>query len=302
MYNGIGLQTPRGSGTNGYVQRNLCFVNRLKDKVNYKTEEDIKQLDALMNRKANQEILDHERKRKLEIRCLELQEEMEEQGYTEAEIETKVEEFRQALLEQADVLDMGVLRDASGRPIVKETHQMAEANQEKNAKLKEALGIGPFFVEGSSLDPDRKAKEAQAASEAQKQYSIILDPESSPESEPKPAKKKSKEKDQEIADQRSPSPEQSKKKKSTSSARKHKHDRSESPEARHKKSSKTKKKHQEKEKRKGRKSASPDAKHRHKKGRTPSASSSSSGDSSSSDNESESDASRSSSSSSDDSR
>nr|6QDV_R Chain R, Serine/arginine repetitive matrix protein 2 [Homo sapiens] len=26
MYNGIGLPTPRGSGTNGYVQRNLSLV------------------------------------------------------------------------------------------------------------------------------------------------------------------------------------------------------------------------------------------------------------------------------------
>lgn len=33
MYNGIGLQTARGSGTNGYVQRNLSFIKSFKDKV-----------------------------------------------------------------------------------------------------------------------------------------------------------------------------------------------------------------------------------------------------------------------------
>lgn len=80
MYNGIGLQTARGSGTNGYVQRNLSLVQRSREKVNYKTEEDIQRLDAQLIRKANSEILDHERKRKLEIKCLELQETMEEQG------------------------------------------------------------------------------------------------------------------------------------------------------------------------------------------------------------------------------
>ncbi|KAH6932244.1 hypothetical protein HPB50_004046 [Hyalomma asiaticum] len=80
MYNGIGLQTARGSGTNGYVQRNLSLVQRSRDKVSYKTEEDIQRLDAQLIRKANSEILDHERKRKLEIKCLELQETMEEQG------------------------------------------------------------------------------------------------------------------------------------------------------------------------------------------------------------------------------
>ncbi|KAH9376469.1 hypothetical protein HPB48_006554 [Haemaphysalis longicornis] len=80
MYNGIGLQTARGSGTNGYVQRNLSAVQRSREKVNYKTEEDIQRLDALLIRKANPEILNHERKRQLEIKCLELQETMEEQG------------------------------------------------------------------------------------------------------------------------------------------------------------------------------------------------------------------------------
>lgn len=42
---------------------------------------------------------------------------------------------------------------------VRETHQIAEAQQEKNAKLREAFGISEYFVEGSSFDPDRKAKE-----------------------------------------------------------------------------------------------------------------------------------------------
>lgn len=42
---------------------------------------------------------------------------------------------------------------------VRETHQIAEAQQVKNAKLREAFGISEYFVEGSSFDPDRKAKE-----------------------------------------------------------------------------------------------------------------------------------------------
>lgn len=59
---------------------------------------------------------------------------------------------------------------------VKETHQMAEANQEKNMKMREALGISQYFVEGSSLDPARKAKEAAAAAaeEAKKKYAYVL--------------------------------------------------------------------------------------------------------------------------------
>jgi hypothetical protein len=35
MYNGIGLTTPRGSGTNGYVQRNLSFVHNRTQRQEY---------------------------------------------------------------------------------------------------------------------------------------------------------------------------------------------------------------------------------------------------------------------------
>ena len=43
MYNGIGLSTVRGSGTSGYVQRNLSHVPATKErqKINYKTEADL---------------------------------------------------------------------------------------------------------------------------------------------------------------------------------------------------------------------------------------------------------------------
>ncbi|XP_036336431.1 uncharacterized protein LOC118746666 [Rhagoletis pomonella] len=47
---------------------------------------------------------------------------------------------------------------------VRETHQIAEAQQEKNAKLREAFNISEYFVEGSSFDSDRKAKEDLAKS------------------------------------------------------------------------------------------------------------------------------------------
>ena len=44
----------------------------------------------------------------------------------------------------------------------KETHQLAEANEVKNAQLRAAFGISEFYVDGSSLDPGRKAKEEAA--------------------------------------------------------------------------------------------------------------------------------------------
>ena len=80
MYNGIGLETARGSGTNGYVQRNMSFIRRHKDNVDYKSEEELRKLDSQLTRGPSREILDHERKRKVELKCMEMQELMEEQG------------------------------------------------------------------------------------------------------------------------------------------------------------------------------------------------------------------------------
>ena len=80
MYNGIGLNTPRGSGTNGFVQRNLASIRSRPEKVNYKTDADIARLDRALQRKPNKEILEHEWKRKIELECVQLQEKLEEQG------------------------------------------------------------------------------------------------------------------------------------------------------------------------------------------------------------------------------
>ncbi|XP_053956443.1 serine/arginine repetitive matrix protein 2 isoform X4 [Anastrepha ludens] len=162
MYNGIGLTTPRGSGTNGHVQRNWAFVRPgKKDNSNYRSEEDIKKLDATLNRPPNKEILDHDRKRKIEVKCIEFEEILEKQGRTPEEIKTKVDSYRQKLM---GLGKSDLPKDEFGRIAVRETHQIAEAQQEKNAKLREAFNISEYFVEGSSFDSDRKAKEDIAKS------------------------------------------------------------------------------------------------------------------------------------------
>lgn len=76
MYNGIGLPTPRGSGTNGYVQRNLSAVRHRRERA----EDEGARAEPALLKRPNQDILDHERKRKVELKCLELAELMEEQG------------------------------------------------------------------------------------------------------------------------------------------------------------------------------------------------------------------------------
>lgn len=46
----------------------------------HKPEEEVRLVEPSMVKKAHREILDHERKRRVELKCMELQEMMEEQG------------------------------------------------------------------------------------------------------------------------------------------------------------------------------------------------------------------------------
>ena len=81
MYNNIGLTTPRGSGTNGYVTRNLSFIQQRREKQDYLKEQDVKRHEQALTKKPNKDIIEHERKREIELKCLELQDMMEDQGY-----------------------------------------------------------------------------------------------------------------------------------------------------------------------------------------------------------------------------
>ncbi|KAK6189914.1 hypothetical protein SNE40_001882 [Patella caerulea] len=117
MYNGIGLETARGSGTNGYVTRNLSFIKKHRDRVDYKSEEEVKKLEQSLVKQPNLDILQHERKRKVELKCMEMQELMEEQGYSKEEIEGKVSVFRKMLMEKEGVSDSAVEKDEFGRPM-----------------------------------------------------------------------------------------------------------------------------------------------------------------------------------------
>lgn len=79
MSSNVGLTTPRGSGTSGYVQRNLAAM-RPRDKPFKPYSAD----DAAFKHKQRQpdkEILDHDRKRDVEVKVFELRDRLEDEGY-----------------------------------------------------------------------------------------------------------------------------------------------------------------------------------------------------------------------------
>ena len=74
MSDNVGLSTPRGSGTSGYVQRNLAHLkprDRIAPYPAKETELRHKQ------RQPDKGILEHDRKREVEVKVFELRDKLE---------------------------------------------------------------------------------------------------------------------------------------------------------------------------------------------------------------------------------
>jgi len=74
---------------------------------------------------------DHERKRKIAVKCLELEEMLEKQGQSQSEIETKVASFRSLLLRQLTTLNNNKVRSVNIHQREDETEVEAEDDTEE---------------------------------------------------------------------------------------------------------------------------------------------------------------------------
>ena len=101
MYNGIGLNTPRGSGTSGYVQKNLAFVRPKQMTNNYKEIlQKFKENPAPTKKRANQDIIEHELKHKIEVELYNYAEELKAKNTDSKQVESLVAKKRIALYEK----------------------------------------------------------------------------------------------------------------------------------------------------------------------------------------------------------
>ncbi|KPM36800.1 hypothetical protein AK830_g9750 [Neonectria ditissima] len=161
MSDNVGLTTPRGSGTSGYVQRNLAAMRPRDFGAPYP-----KDLDSLRHkqRQPDKGILEHDRKREIEVKVFDLRDKLEEEEYVsqpssyepvmliesrvdEDEIERQCDELRQKL-----IADMNSGRKGSGpRRSFKEhqVHEMADAKIKESERLRKALKISANYEEGS---------------------------------------------------------------------------------------------------------------------------------------------------------
>ncbi|XP_057505739.1 uncharacterized protein LOC130789034 [Actinidia eriantha] len=146
MYNGIGLQTPRGSGTNSYIQGNKFFVKPKSGKVVVDNKCFAAGQGTALTKKPNKEILEHDRKRQIELKLVILEDKLADQGYTDAEIADNLAEARRNLESTATA------EEAAGgaAPLLfgdkkfsdTQTHQIAARKERHMETLRAALGIG----------------------------------------------------------------------------------------------------------------------------------------------------------------
>ncbi|NXT93255.1 SRRM3 protein, partial [Anhinga rufa] len=188
----------------------------------HKGEEEVRLVEPSLVKKAHREILDHERKRRVELKCMELQEMMEEQGYSEEEIRQKVGTFRQMLMEKEGVLTR---EDQHGRQIVIENHHGADGE--------EYAVEYPDYGEGCLLQCDCSA-ECYREDSGHREYRLKRRSSSSTSPPPK-KKKKKKSGHRRSRKKRKPGSERScdssspiRKEKKKKTGKKHRRDRSES--------------------------------------------------------------------------
>ncbi|KAG6507128.1 pre-mRNA-splicing factor CWC21-like [Zingiber officinale] len=163
MYNGIGLQTPRGSGTNGYIQTSKFFVRPRPSTARPDAAISGSKPEGAV-RKPNKEILEHDRKRKVRLKLLILQETLTDQGYTEAEIAEKLAEAKKTLEAEfaaAASQDGGSGDGRRDRPPLPnkrfagtQSHQIAARKEKQMETMRAALGIKDEQQEQKMLDEE----------------------------------------------------------------------------------------------------------------------------------------------------
>jgi hypothetical protein len=149
----VGLSTPRGSGTSGYVQRNTALLKPRAAGVGVPYTLNDRDR-APKQRKPDQDILLHDRMREIEVKVLELREKLEEDAEAaeekgedpmgEEQIEEKCDELRKQLTErfEKDREREKNSGGARGKGLkTYQVHELAEAKERESERLRRALGL-----------------------------------------------------------------------------------------------------------------------------------------------------------------
>lgn len=167
----VGLTTPRGSGTSGYVQRNLSTLKpRAAGYGQPYSLNDSARPPKI--RKPDEDILKHDRLREIEVKVMELQDKLEEEGKLEdEEIEEECDKLRSSLISD---LEKGRNKKSGsgGKAKSYQVHELAEAKARESEKLRRALGLkGNPGGEGDGEGEHPMARQERRKREAELQRS-----------------------------------------------------------------------------------------------------------------------------------
>ena len=158
MSSNVGLTTPRGSGTSGYVQRNLSHLKPRLHPYSPNPSSSTSERKPRPIIQPDQSILLHEAKRTIEVRCLELRDKLEDAETPDDEIEDQVSALREKLLKEME--EGGGVGDgkAGGRLKPHQVHELAAAKEVQNKRMERALGIREGYEEGSHWQKQAQRK------------------------------------------------------------------------------------------------------------------------------------------------
>lgn len=165
----VGLSTPRGSGTSGYVQKSLAHL-----KPRNRADPYPKDFDSLRHRQRQPDkgILEHERKREVEVKVFELRDKLEDEGVDEDEIDARCDKLRKDLLAKMEKGGNGSSASKKGLKM-HQVHELADAKIKESERLRNALKISKDYEEGSHWkrqeDRFKKALEREASDEKERE-------------------------------------------------------------------------------------------------------------------------------------
>jgi hypothetical protein len=115
-YNGVGLSSAKGSGTSGFIQRNLGNIKTrenqetkgkhfYKRQLNEKKNEKIEKLKKISSLPLDKDIHDHQLKKEIEIKVMEYRDKMEEEqsDLDDGEIDKLVDAYRIKLMKNKKI-------------------------------------------------------------------------------------------------------------------------------------------------------------------------------------------------------
>ncbi|GMM34368.1 U2-type spliceosomal complex subunit [Saccharomycopsis crataegensis] len=188
-YNGIGLPSAKGSSTSGFIQRNLGNLkshsnskysaqsNKYEHRKQLKltNEKNELKLKQRLNFKGDEEIINHEKKRLLEVKCLEYRDKLEEAAELQGDepvdedaIDEQVNKYRQQLLklldEDPEYLVKGTVKRSRDGRVSKESlrknnfdlHNMTRQKELENQRFSEAFRLENNESEIQKPNPDRE--------------------------------------------------------------------------------------------------------------------------------------------------